>query len=188
MVKKSILISLSLILASGLLSASESSHGEGVPAHLVADYGNFLILFVILFFALKGPFKTLFRSRSEIMRQKINDASEQHEEAKNFYDTYNEKTKNIDGALRSLLDEYAKVASLEKSKILQDANQQKERLLKECDVIIAQEELQLKEKIKIEILDQTVKNAETLIQDNIRDEDQNKVVETYLQNLKKVAS
>ena len=149
---------------------------------------NFLILAFLVFKLLKDPAKNFFQGRAEMFREKIAEAEGDSLEAERELKEVEGRFEMLDEEIQRLQQTITEQGERKRDKIISDAQQTAEYMLEkakiESDMMIREARL----KLRREVTDEAVRLAEESIKKEIGREDQERLVDEYLQNLKQVAT
>ena len=183
-----------LALVGGLaLSALAAEEHEGTSSFKktwmkIWEVLNFLILAFIVFKLLRDPVKNFFQSRAEMFREKIAEAEGASLEAERELKEVEGRFEMLDEEIQRLQQTITEQGERQRDKIISDAKQAAEYMLEkakiESDMMIREARLRLRR----EVTDEAVSLAEKSIKKEIGKEDQERLVDEYLQNLKQVAT
>ena len=145
---------------------------------------NFLILAFFLFKLLKDPVKKFFQDRAQMFQQQIEEAEGSSFEAEREFKELEKRFELLDEEIQQLRQVITEQGERERNKIIADAKQTAEYMLEkarlESDMMVQSAKMQLRR----EVIDEAVVIAEESIKKTIRQEDQERLVNEYLHNLK----
>ena len=193
MMQKNVLIA-KLIKASGLsvvilgiAAATAWAAGEAHGNHwLPMDTWktlNFAILFIVLFLLLKKPTKAFFSSRRKEIADELRELEEKKAAAEKQLAEYQARFRNLDQESRQIIDDYIKQGEEAKKRIITQAQTQAEKLEDMARRTIEQEFKTARTRLQQEISALAVERAETIIQEAISSDDQDKLVDDYLKKV-----
>ncbi|MBW1709142.1 MAG: ATP synthase F0 subunit B [Deltaproteobacteria bacterium] len=163
--------------------AGEGGHG-GIPAAKVWDLVfrtmNFLAMIIILVVLLRKPAGQFFGKRREEIAQTLSDLELKKAESEEQYLKLERKLIDLDSEREAIIAEYIKDGEKEKEKIIVNAREIAARIQQQAEVAIKQEVQQAKAELKREIADLAASQAEEIIKNNIDAQDQERLVEEYL--------
>ncbi|MCK4839682.1 MAG: ATP synthase F0 subunit B [Desulfobulbaceae bacterium] len=180
-----VLVGVALVLCA---SIAHASGGEGgIPAHkwwdLLWRTLNFAGLLVILIVALKKPITNALHGRRQDIVEKFEDLEAQKSEAERIYREYEAKLAKIDEEVQSIISSAVKQGETEKVRIIEDANRAAGDIQRQAEMAIQYELTEAKLALRSEIAEQAVQMAEDLIKQNLKEADQTKMVEDYLEKV-----
>jgi F-type H+-transporting ATPase subunit b len=144
---------------------------------------NFAVLAVALFYVLKKPVVDFFSSRTKGIESQLAELEEKKAEAENTLARYNEKIARLDGEAETIVAEYVKQGEAAKKKILEEAAAAAEKLEAQAQRSIEHEFKSAKLKLQEEIAALALAKAEELIKGSISGEDQDRLVDEYLEKV-----
>jgi len=163
------------------------SHGEehgGYSAAKIWDLVframNFFAVAIILFFVLRKPLAQFFGNRREEIAETLADLEKKKGEAAEKYAALETRLAEIEAERDSILAEYIADGEKEKEKIIANAEDMSARIQAQAQKAIAQEIKKAKDDLKKEIAELSASMAEELVKNNINDQDQERLVEEYL--------
>ena len=183
---RSLLLTGVVVLCASLAHASSGEGGSLSHAKLMDLLWralNFAGLLAILIFALKKPIANGLNSRRQAIIEKFDDLEAQKNEAESIYKEYEAKLSNIDAEVDSIISAAVKQGETEKVRIIEDANRAAGDIQRQAEMAIQHELTEAKLLLRSEIAEQAVQMAEDLIKKNLKDADQAKMVENYLEKV-----
>ena len=185
-VARVLLILIAVVLSASLAHASGGEAG-GIPKEKWLDLLwrtlNFAGLVAILVFALKKPIANGLNSRRQAIVETFDDLEAQKAEAERIYKGYEDKLAGIDSEVESIISNAIKQGEVEKERIIEDANRAAGDIQRQAEMAIQHEISEARLRLRSEIAAQAVKMAEDLLKQNLKDADQNKMVEDYLEKV-----
>ena len=177
-----------LIFAVLFASRAHASGGEGgIPREKWLDLlwrvMNFAGLLTILILALKKPIANGLHGRRQAIIETFEDLEAQKAEAERLYKGYEDKLAKIDGEVEAIISSAVKQGEVEKERIIEDANRAAGDIQRQAEMAIQHEVAEARLRLRSEIAEQAVEMAEELIKQNLKDADQNKMVEDYLEKV-----
>jgi len=187
----SLLAAVFLVLCVTLAHASggaEGAHGEGGIPHekwmdLLWRTLNFAGLLIILIWALKKPIANGLNSRRQAIIEKFEDLEAQKSEAERIYKEYESKLAKIDDEVQAIINSAVKQGEAEKARIIEEANRAAGDIERQAEMAIQHELAEAKLRLRSEIAEQAAQMAENLIRQNLKDADQARMVEDYLEKV-----
>ena len=167
---------LSLCLVDSVLAAGES-HWLATDTYKTM---NFAVLAIGLFFLLKKPISQALNARIQGIKEQLEDLESQKQAAEAELAKYNEKLATLEGEAETIVAEYVRQGEDAKARILAEAEKTAEKLEEQAKKNIENEFNKAKENIQAEIIDKALEKAEEMIKSKISDDDQNSLVDEYL--------
>ena len=189
---KILLVVMVLSLSCGLGAASGSSggdHGSEEPAAkgwVNTDWFrvlNFTVLAVGLFLILRKPASQALNGRIESIKAELSELETQKKEAEKKLAEYNEMFSKLDKEAKGIMAEYIKQGEQAKTKILKAAESTAAKLEEQARKNIKNEFKRAKEALHAEILELALAKAEEIIKSKISSEDQDRLVDEYLEKV-----
>jgi F-type H+-transporting ATPase subunit b len=179
------IIAISMILSPCFtLGATDGGHGDaGAKGWVATDtyrVMNFVVLLILLIVLLRKPISQALNGRIKGIQDQLNDLEEKKREAENQLAEYNEKLALLDKQAEDIVSEYLKQGNEAKARILEEAKRAAEKIEAQAQKNIEQEFNAAKEKLQVEVFDKALAQAEDMIKQNISSEDQDRLVDEYL--------
>lgn len=153
-------------------------------ALFIATLISILIILIIVKKFFWKPLNNHLESRKENIASNINEASLKNEESKlNYEKSLKEKEKSKKNA-KEIIEASKKEAILKKREILDDAKKQSEKILEQSRNQIEKEKIQMMQEIKNEIIETSLMVAEKIIEKEIDNKTNEKMIEELLLSLK----
>jgi F-type H+-transporting ATPase subunit b len=188
-----LVIFLAVPLLCGFSAAFAASEGEHGGEHAAPTKGwvstdtyrimNFAVLAVGLFFILKKPVSQALDSRIKGIRDQLNDLEMKKKEAENDLANYSQRLAQLDREAEAIIAQYVEQGKLAKEKILKEAKDAAEKLEAQAKRNIENEFEKARNKLREEVLEKAIQRAENIIRAKITDEDQDRLVDEYLQKV-----
>jgi len=182
LVRMLVLISIILFLFVGLAAASSGEdHGpKGWVATDTYRVMNFVVLFVALFLLLRKPISKALNARIKGIEEQLAELEAQKAEAEKKLAAYNEKLARLDEEAEKIVQDYIKQGNEAKAKIIKAAESAAVKLEEQAKRNIEHEFKQAKIRLQEEVLEKALLKAEEIIREKITTDDQNKLVDEYL--------
>ena len=180
------LLVVALLLVFCLAGAVQaSSGGEGGTKGWVATdtyrVMNFAVLAIALFLLLRKPVTQALDARIKGIKDQLGELETRKKEAEKQLADYSEKLTQLDQEAERLIAEYIRQGNEAKEKILAEARLAADRLEEQARRNIEHEFKTAKAKLQEEVLDKAMAQAEAMIKAKITAEDQEKLVDEYLE-------
>jgi F-type H+-transporting ATPase subunit b len=157
--------------------AAGGSHWQATDTYKVM---NFAVLAIALFFLLKKPVAQALNARIDGIKEQLGELEAQKKAAEDELAKYNEKLATLEGEAETIVVEYIRLGEEAKARILAEAEKTAEKLEEQAKKNIKQEFQKAKADIQAEIIDKALLKAEEIIKSKISDDDQNSLVDEYL--------
>lgn len=179
------IIIIAVLIFSGV--AWSSSGGENGPKGWVATdtykVMNFTVLFVALFFLLRKPVAQALSGRIKGIKDQLDELETKKKDAEKKLAEYNEKLSLLDKEAEKIVAEYIKQGNEAKARILKEAEGEAVKLEEQAKRNIENEFKQAKSKLQEEISEKALLKAEEIIRGTITTEDQDRLVDEYLEKV-----
>ncbi len=176
-----------LSLSAGPAFCAGGGHGEeggqGWSATDTYKVMNFTVLAVVLVFLLRKPVKQALGARIEGIREQLQELEARKGEAEKQLAEYNEKLARLDQEAEQIVSNYIEQGKEAKARIIEEAKASAEKLEEQAKRAIEHEFKKAKEKLQAEVAEQALAKAEDLIQARITEDDQEKLVDEYLEKV-----
>jgi F-type H+-transporting ATPase subunit b len=160
--------------------------------HWPAPFGfmliNFAIFLGILSRLLFKPLKAMAASRHEEIRRNLDAASKLRAEAEAKLREYEDKVKNVDAEIDSLVAQLRAEAEAEKARIIANAEAEAQRLRADAQKQIDSELARVRAELKSQLVETVVATAESILTKNIGADDHRKMAERYVADLEKAGA
>ena len=164
-------------------ASSEGNGGKGWAATDTYKVMNFAVLAIGLFLILRKPASQALDSRIRGIKDQLSELETKKKEAEKELVKYNERFSLLEQEAEKLIEEYIRQGNEAKARIIDEAKKTVEKLEEQARRNIEHEFKQAKIKLQQDILEKALVNAETLIKNNITTQDQDKLVDEYLEKV-----
>ncbi len=171
-----------LFILPAVASASSGEHAEGGLGFW--KIFNFLVLAVGVYFAWTKVIKGELEKRSDEIKKAIDEAAKAKQEAERKAEEYREKLKLLDSRVEKIKEELRLEGEAEKERIIKEAEESAVRLMEQTKLAAETELKKAKIALRNEVARLSVKMAGELLSREIKDEDQERLARTYLDNLR----
>ena len=176
--KSAIIVILALLVFP--MSAALAASGKGWVATDWFRVLNFGILAVVLFLILRKPVASALSSRIAGIKKELADLESQKEAAEKKLAEYSDKLSDLEKESEHIVADYIKQGNEAKARILKEAEASAEKLQAQARRNIEHEFDQAKKQLQAEVLEKSLAKAEELIKAKISTDDQNRLVDEYL--------
>lgn len=161
-------------------SSAEGGHGGGWQATDWYRVMNFAVLAIGLFIVLKKPASQALNSRIKGIAQEIEDLESRKRTAEKQLAEYNDRLAKLDKEAEQIVAEYVRQGKEAKARILKEAEAAAEKLKEQAHKNIEHEFKEARVKLQQHVVEKALARAEQLIKEKISAEDQNRLVDEYL--------
>ncbi len=160
----------------------EAGHGdEGALKDLLARSINFALLVLILAVVLKKSNAFgFFSNRVEEIKRKMARLEEEKEEAEAKYREIKKKLEEFEDEKESILNEARREGEAEKQKIISEAETRVAQMMEQVESTIRQEVEEAKARLKQEVADMAAVKAKGIIERELNEEDQDRLVTDFI--------
>ena len=141
------------------------------------------VLFLAFSFFLFNPARKLLNSRTEKIRDELNDAKENMEQAQALKADYEEKLKNADKEAEAILSEARKKALANENQIIAQAKEEAARILERARVEIELEKQKMADDVKKEMISIASMMAGKVVSASIDTTVQNRLIDETLKEM-----
>lgn len=183
---------LALLLLGGGLAFGDTGgeHGDGHGAEAKGwvktdtyRVMNFTVLALALFFILRKPAGQALGGRIQGIKEQLEDLEAKKAAAEKTLAEYDTKLATLEKAAEELVADYVKQGEAAKAKILAEAAASADKLKEQAKRNIEHEFKRAKEQLRDEVVEAALVKAESAIRDRISDDDQNRLVDEYLEKV-----
>jgi F-type H+-transporting ATPase subunit b len=175
-----VVLSLSMGIGSALASSGGETGAKGWVATDTYRVMNFVVLLVALIFVLRKPISQALSSRIKNIREQLEGLEAQKAEAEKQLAQYNEKLSQLESEAERIIGDYIKQGNAAKAKILKEAEATAEKLQVQARRNIEHEFGKAKQELQREVVEKSLLKAEEKLKKAITAQDQDKLVDEYL--------
>jgi F-type H+-transporting ATPase subunit b len=164
----------------------EGGHGGGGIHWQATDWFrvmNFAVLAIGLYLLLRKPASQALSGRIKGIKEELAELEARKASVEKQLSDYNQKLTSLDKEAEQIISEYVRQGEESKARILKEAELAAEKLKEQAQKNIAHEFKQAKLELQAEIVEKALAKAESIIQKKISAEDQNRLVDDYLQKV-----
>jgi F-type H+-transporting ATPase subunit b len=181
-----LLAAFSLFFYGPVLAAGGGADRSADLRDLLYRFINFALLVIILIWALKkADIKSLFSKRIDDIREKLETLKKDKEEAEERYQVIDKKLKAFEKERIDILEQYKKEGEAEKERIIAEANHRVQQIIEQSEATIQQEIQSAKDRLKQEVVNLAAQQAQEIIAREMKDEDQDRFVEDFIERVGK---
>lgn len=144
---------------------------------------NFGVLFIALFFLLRKPLSGALNSRIKGIKDQLDELESKKKKTEEELARYKDKLASLDQEAEEIVARYIEQGKAAKARILEEAEQTAQKLEEQAKRNIEHEFKQAEEKLRGEILEKALMQAEELIKGDISSDDQDRLVDEYLEKV-----
>jgi F-type H+-transporting ATPase subunit b len=183
-----VILAVFLLCFVGTVTASSEGEGghEGVKGWVATDtyrVMNFSVLVIGLFILLRKPVSQALDSRIKGIKDQLSELEAKKKDAEKELAKYTERLSHLEQEAEKIIEEYIRQGNEAKARIIDEAKKTVDKLEEQARRNIEHEFKKAKIKLQQDILEKALVNAETLIKNNITTQDQDKLVDEYLEKV-----
>jgi F-type H+-transporting ATPase subunit b len=186
-----VLVSLFFLLGPGF-AAEGAGHGGGGhegarTLDLLYRFINFALLVIILVLVIrKTTIKDFFATRREEIRKKLESLQQEKAAAEGRYRDLEKKLREFEEKKKEIIEQFKAEGLAEKEKIIAEANERMKQILAQADLTIQREVQAARVKLRNEVVDVAAEKARQMISKDIKDMDQDLLVNDFIQEVEKL--
>ncbi len=177
--------------AGSALGASGGGNGEEHAAEGKGGWAatdtykvmNFAVLAIALVFLIRKPMKKALSDRIEGIRDQLSELEAKKKAAEDELANYNRKFQQLDQESERLIAQYIQQGEEARARIIKEAEGAAEKLQEQARRNIEQEFKKARISLQEEVLEKALAEAEALIKNRISDDDQERLVDEYLEKV-----
>ena len=163
-------------------SEGEAAHG-GFTSTDAFRIMNFVVLAAVLFFLLRKPIPRALNDRIRGIEDQLKDLEARRSEAEARLAECTQKLSALGKEAERIVADYMRQGQEARARILQEAESASEKIQLQARRNIEHEFEQTKAQLQREIFEKALAKAEELLKQNITAQDQNQLIEEYLQKV-----
>lgn len=172
-----------LIFGVAYAFAAGGGEGDGHQKWVATDsyrIMNFTVLVVGLFLLLRKPVANALNSRIKGIKEQLEDLEVKKAAAETELAGYVEKLAKLESEADNIIEDYIRQGNDAKARILKEAETAAEKLEEQAKKNIEHEFEQAKIRLKEDVLEKAMARAEEIIKTKISTDDQERLVDEYL--------
>ncbi|HNS96202.1 MAG TPA: ATP synthase F0 subunit B [Polyangiaceae bacterium] len=154
-----------------------------MPPPFMANLINFAVFAYIVVHFGRKPLQEALHSRKQALMKEIDAATKMREEASSRLEKYEDKLKRVDEDIERIRDDFRAQGQREKERILAEAKEARDRMLKDAQFMIEQESKQMRNVLMRDTVEAAMKAAEALLQSKMTAADHERLAEEYIRQL-----
>lgn len=156
---------------------------KGMQPPLVAEVGDVLFLYWLVFKFAKTPLADALKKRKAAIMHGMQEAGKMRDDAAKRLAEYEEKLKHVDDEIERVKREMREAGERERERILAEAKDKRERMEHDARLLIDQELKAAREMLLRETVQSSVRSAQELLEKSVTASDQRRLAEDYLQGV-----
>jgi F-type H+-transporting ATPase subunit b len=175
-----VLVLLCLAVGTASAASGEGGGGKGWVATDTYRVMNFVVLLAALIFLLRKPISQALGSRIKTIKEQLESLETQKAEAEKKLEQYNEKLSQLESEADKIIQGYIQQGNEAKAKIIKEAEATAEKLQLQAKRNIEHEFSKARQELQQEVVEKSLIQAEEMLKKTITDQDQDKLVNEYL--------
>ena len=160
-----------------------AASGKGWVTTDTARVMNFVVLVVLLFLALRKPVSQALSGRITGIQEELDELEAKKAAAEKKLAEYDTQIASLEGEAEKIVAEYIKQGEEAKKRILEESQKAADKLEEQARKNIEHEFQSVKNKLQGDILEKALVKAEELVKGKITEDDQNRLVDEYLEKV-----
>jgi F-type H+-transporting ATPase subunit b len=152
----------------------------GEPPPFLAALINFGVLVFILVRFGRKPLAAALLKRKETLTREIDDAQRLRREAEERLQQYESRLEKIGDELERVRREFREQGERDKERIVREANQRREQMHKDAELLLAQEGKQMRQDLLVEVVNEATRVAVDLLATRLTLGDHDRFAEAFL--------
>ena len=172
-----------IVASTGTVYAASEGGGSGWVATDTYRVMNFSVLLIALIVLLRKPIAQALGARIKGIKDQLEELEAKKREDEAELARYNERLAMLDQESDKILQDYIKQGEAAKAKIIEEAQSTAAKLQEQAKRNIEHEINQTKKALQAEVLAKALQQAEEQIKASISAEDQDRLVDEYLEKV-----
>jgi F-type H+-transporting ATPase subunit b len=172
----------------GFAFAAEGAHGDrtGDLLDLLYRFINFALLVIILFVVLKkANIKGVLASRSEELKKRLTELRAEKEESEGKYKELEKRIREFEQSRQGIVDQFKAEGLAEKNRLIAEAEERVKQILDQAQTAIQTEIESAKNRLRKDMIGLAAENAEKILSKEITDNDQERLVNEFIERVGK---
>jgi len=165
--------------------ASIGESGDSQIMDFIWKTVNFLILVAIIYKFAKKPITNALSSRAKSEKQLIDEAREAEKNVSSNLIEMKSKIAGLEKEALEMVETAKKDAEAEKKRIIEEGKQEIQRMTKQANFALQQEQRKIEDELKNWIAEESVKLAKERLKEEMNQNHQKNLVGSYMAQLKK---
>jgi F-type H+-transporting ATPase subunit b len=161
-------------------------HGEGAKGWVATDtyrVMNFVVLAGVLIFLLRKPVSKTMNDRIKNIQSELEELEAKKADAEKALEENNRKLATLDKEAEQIVEQYIQQGKEAKERILEEARSSADRLEEQAKRNIEHEFESARRRLQEEIIEKAIAKAEEIVKEEISKEDQERLVDEYLEKV-----
>ena len=175
-----------LMMSFSTLAMAGGDSGSEPPLYFQVI--NFVIFIAILVIAGRKPIRKALQDRSNKIAQEILEAQRLQTEAKDALAQYETMLKEFQQEREQMLQQYRQQGEAEKEDLIASGKKEAERIKADAERSIENERQSMQKRIERELVEEALKRAEVLINENLNPQDHTRLTNEYLTQVESLSA
>ncbi len=166
-------------------ASEDGGHGgeSWLSSSFIFKVANFVILIALLYWLLAKLARNFFASRKESIRQALEEAKNNKEEAERRYKEFSGKLASLEEKAKEIAKDLREEGEREKEIIINEAQEDAKKILEQAEVTASHEIKKAIQELREEAANLIISLAEETIKKEISGEDQEQLIKDYVDKL-----
>lgn len=156
---------------------------KDMPPPFLANLINFAVFAWVIWRFGRKPIAESLRKRKDHILHDMDAARKMKDDAEKRLVTYEERLAKIDQEIERIRKDFREQGERDKERIIKDAEEKRDRMLKDAAFLIEQEAKQLRITLLNETVDTAVRAAEGILRESVRTDDDQRINDAFLRQL-----
>lgn len=169
-------------------AAGHGAHDSGKKMEdLVYRLINFALMVIILFIVIrKTSIKDFFANRRDEIRLNFEELKRKKDLAEKRCQELEQRLRAFESSKKEIIDQYKAEGASERDRIIAEAEHRANQILEQTEMTIQREIQAASDKLKRDILDSAAKKAQEIIAREMKETDQDHLVNEFIQSVEKL--
>ncbi len=166
-------------------ASEDGGHGgeSWLSSSFIFKVANFVILIAVLYWLLAKQAKAFFTNRKESIKQALEEAKNNKEEAERRYKEFSGKLAGLEEKAKEIAKDLREEGEKEKENIINEAREVAKKILEQAEITASHEIKKAIQELREEATNLIVSLAEETIKKEISGEDQEQLIKDYVDKL-----
>ncbi len=166
-------------------ASEDGGHGgeSWLSSSFIFKVANFVILIALLYWLLAKQASKFFTGRKESIRQALEEAKNNKEEAERRYKEFSGKLASLEEKAKEIAKDLREEGEKEKEIIINEAQEVAKKILEQAEITASQEIKKAIQDLREEAANLIISLAEETIKKEISGEDQERLIKDYVDKL-----
>jgi F-type H+-transporting ATPase subunit b len=152
----------------------------GIGGEIFWQIISFVLLLLLLAYALKNPVQTFLRKRQGEIKNSLDESARKEKEAQIDFENWQEKLNSLRQEIDDLHRKISLEGEVERKRITERAAEEGDRIRKQAQMVAEREIRKAQATLRMEMVDLSIKLAERILQELTQSQDQERLVREYI--------